>query len=51
MKRQTWEPRRVLRTHGANDTRRLPENRHMLPENLAGCAGWVTTAARVWYGG
>jgi hypothetical protein len=31
--RDTWERRRFLRTHGANDARRVPANRGILPEN------------------
>jgi hypothetical protein len=34
MKRQTWERRRFLRTHGANEARCRPENRHILRENI-----------------
>jgi hypothetical protein len=41
--RHTWEPRRFLRTHGANDARRVPENRGILPENIAVCARLMST--------
>jgi nitrogenase molybdenum-iron protein alpha/beta subunit len=32
--RDTWEPRRFLRTLGANAARGIPENRSILPENI-----------------
>jgi Phage integrase family len=39
----TWEPRRFLRTHGANEARRVPENCGILPENIAACVRLVGT--------
>jgi hypothetical protein len=32
--RDTWERRRFLRTRDANDARRVPENRGLLPEHI-----------------
>ena len=33
----TWEWGKFLRTHNANDTRRVPANRSLLPENVTPC--------------